>query len=207
MAIIDILNSLQNEINQCETLIAHAHASDHLSRPILPALDQKQITVAAFLNMFISWESFLEKAFGNYMTGGATINGNYPVKYVAPPSMEAAFAMIIGTHRYFDYGNHENVKKLATMYFENGYPFEPNVSSIISELADLRTMRNASAHITSTTQSALEALALRIFGQPRPGIDLYQLLVSRYPRAPLGNTVFTYYRDKLLIAASLIAKG
>lgn len=206
MAIADILTALQAEVAQCNRLIAHVHALDHGNQPIMPALDQRQVTVAAFLNMFIAWETFLEKTFIDYMTGEATIKGRYPVRYVSPPSMEAARAIIIGTQRYFDYGNHENVKKVARMFFENGDPFEPHISAMISELADIRTMRNASAHITSTTQTALEGLALRIFAQPKPGIGLYQLLISPDPRTHTGDTVFTGYRDKLLTAAGLIAQ-
>lgn len=47
---------------------------------------------------------------------------------------------------------------------------------------DLRTMRNASAHISSTTQTALESLAQRIFRTPRPGIVLYDLLMAADPK-------------------------
>jgi hypothetical protein len=206
MPLVDILAGLQADIAQSESLIAHVHASDYGGQPILPAIDQKQVTIAAFLNMFIAWETFLEKAFVEYMTGEATISGRHPVRYVSPPSIDAARILIIGTQRYFDYGNHENVKKVAHMFFENGDPFEPHISAFISDLADIRTMRNSSAHITSTTQTALEGLALRIFGQPKPGIDLYHLLISSDPRTNTGDTVFTVYREKLLTAAGLIAQ-
>jgi hypothetical protein len=206
MPLVDILTALKADLAQSESLIAHVHALDHGGQPILPALDQRQVTISAFLNMFIAWETFLEKAFADYMTGESTIGGRQPIRYVLPHSIEAARTLIVGTQRYFDYGNHENVKKVARMFFENGDPFEPHISAFISDLADIRTMRNASAHITSTTQTALEGLALRIFGQPKPGIDLYYLLISPDPRTTTGYTVFAVYRDKLLTAAGLIAQ-
>ena len=207
MSLLDILKAFRIEITQCDNLIAHAHAEDLAGNPILPAVDQKQITVAAFLNMFIAWETFLESAFAGYMTGEATMVGRFPVKYVSPRDTNAARAMVIGTQRYFDYGNHENVKKVARMFFQNGDPFEPHISGMIGDLADLRTMRNSSAHITSTTQTALESLALRIFASPRPGIDLYQFLTCAHPRIQGGLTVLSVYRDKLITAAVLIAQG
>jgi hypothetical protein len=173
----------------------------------MPVIDQKQITVAAFMNMFISWETFLESAFADYMTGASTIGGRFPVKYVSPQNQNAARAMVVGAQRYFDYGNHDNVKRMACMFFKDGDPFEPHISSMIADLADLRTMRNASAHITSTTQTALEGLALRTFGQPKIGVHLYQLLTGRDPRFPTGETVLAVTRDKLLVCASLIAQG
>jgi hypothetical protein len=207
MPLADILAAFRAEIAQCDNLIAHAHAVDAAGNPILPAADKKQITVAAFLNMFIAWETFLESSFAGYMTGEATTSARLPLKYVSPPHTDAARAMVIGTQRYFDYGNHDNVRKVARMFFQNGEPFEPHISSMNGELADLRTMRNSSAHITSTTQTALEGLASRIFGSPRPGIELYQLLTSTDPRTPGGLTVLAVYRDKLLTAADLIARG
>lgn len=202
-----ILAQFNSEVAQCDSLIAHAHLTDPAGNSILPLIDRKQITVAAFLNMFIAWEAFLESAFSNYMTGDTTTTGRAPVRYVSPPNADAAKAMIIGTQRYFDYGNYENVKKVARMFFQNGDPFEPHISSLISELSDLRTMRNSSAHITSTTQRALESLAVSIFASPRPSIDLYQLLTANDPRVRGTVTVLAAYRDKLLTGASLIARG
>lgn len=207
MPLVDTLTAFSAEITQCDDLIAHVHAVDAAGNAILPLLDRKQITVAAFLNMFIAWETFLEAAFAAYMTGEATMTGRLPVRYVSPPNTNVAKAMVIGTQRYFDYGNHANVKKVARMFFQNGDPFEPHISALIGDLADLRTMRNSSAHVTSTTQTALESLAVRLFGAPRPGIDLYQLLTSNDPRIPGGVTVFAAYRDKLLAGAALIAQG
>lgn len=207
MPLVDTLNAFKAEITQCDDLIVHVHGLDGAGNPILPPLDRKQVTVAAFLNIFIAWETFLESAFAAYMTGEPTMTGRMPVCYVSPPNTDVAKAMVIGTQRYFDYGNHENVKKMARMFFQNGDPFEPHISALIGDLADLRTMRNSSAHITSTTQTALESLALRLFGAPRPGIDLYQLLTSNDPRSLGGVTILAAYRDKLLAGATLIAQG
>ena len=115
--------------------------------------------------------------------------------------------MLIGTNRYFDYANHELVRRVVLLYFQNGYPFEPNLSAIHSDLADLRTMRNSSAHISSSTQIVLDGLAQRIFGVPRPSISLYSVLTTLDPRSATGNTVLAEVRDKLLATAQLIANG
>lgn len=207
VSLVDILAVFRADIARCDNVIAHAHANDPDGRPFFSVEDLRQITIGAFLNMFIAWETFLESSFIDFMTGSATIGGKQPVKYVSPPSAEQAHKLLIGTQRYFDYGNHDNVRKMARIFFEDGYPYEPRLSEIFSDLADLRTMRNASAHITSTTQNALESLALRIFGEPKVGIDLYRMLTAPYPQNRSGDTVYTVFRDKLLIAATLIAQG
>ena len=207
MSLVDTLAIFQASASQCDRLIAYAHQTDAAGVAVLPVLDQHQITVAAFLNLFVSWEAFLEESLANLMAGIPTISGPAPVRYVSPPTVEAARRLVIGVQRYFDFGNHENVRKIVSMYFDNGYPFEPHLSAISTDLGDLRTMRNASAHITSTTQATLEALAQRIFSTPRPGIDLYSLLTATDPRSLLGNTVFAESREKLLVVAGLVANG
>lgn len=207
MTLAAALNELQSNAAQCDSLIANAHNVDATGAPILPPIDRQQITVAAFLNLFIAWESFMEDAMTKLMSGSPTISGTHPIRFASPRSQNDAKALVIGINKYFDYANHQNVKKVAMMFFENGYPFEPNLSAIASDLDDIRTMRNASAHITSTTQKALNALAQRIFTTPHPGINLYTLLTSRDPRSSSSDTVFEESKNKLLTTAILIANG
>ena len=207
MSIANCLAGFQTSVGQCESLIANAHNTDTAGIEMFPEIDRHQITVAGFMNMFIAWEAFLESSLVALMTGASTISGNTPTRYVQPPTLEAARDLVIGTNRYFDYANHQNVVKMVKQYFANGYPYEPHLSAIRSDLDDLRTMRNASAHISSTTQAALEALFLRIFGAPSAGIDLYNLLTSVDPRSANGATVFVTYKKELLVTAELISIG
>jgi hypothetical protein len=202
-----VLNEFKSGVAECDSLIANAHQVSSAGVAILPLLDRQQITVAAFLNMFIAWETFLESSLAAFMEGDATMSGAAPVKFVSPINLDAARALIIGANRYFDYGNHENVKRVVKIYFQNGYPYEPHLSSIMSDLADLRTMRNASAHITSTTQTALDSLALRVLTRTSGSIDLYALLTAVDPRSASGETIFLHYKNKLVAAAELIVRG
>ena len=191
---------------QSDSLIANAHQIDGGGNHLLPEIDRKQITVAAFLNLFIGWEAFLEEILSALLCGAPTLNGNATNKFASPPDAAAAKSMIVGANKYFDYGNHDRVSKIVTLYFAQGAPFHPHIAAIYSELGDLRTMRNASAHITSTTQSALESLAVRLLGQPSPGIELYVLLTASDPNVA-GSTIYQTYRDTLLTASGLIANG
>jgi len=201
------LADFKTAVAQCGSLIANAHKTDLAGIPVLPPSDQQQITVAAFLNLFIAWETFLESSLSHLMLGSPTRNGTIPIKYVSPPDADAARQMVIGALKFFDYGNHEYVKKITKLFFKDGYPFEPHLSGVVSDLSDIRVMRNCCAHITSTTQTALETLALRILGKPSPAIDVYRLLTAVDPRAGAGGTVFETYRDKLVAVADLISNG
>jgi hypothetical protein len=115
--------------------------------------------------------------------------------------------MVSGGNKYFDYASHDKLKKIVNLYFQAGYPYEPHIGSVYSDLSDMKTMRNASAHKVSSTQIPLESLAGRIFGQPKPGIDLYVLLTSLYPNLNPPQSVFSVYKERLLSAAQLIAEG
>lgn len=207
MPIAKILADFKADVLQCEDLIANVHKTDSSGTPIFSLVHQKQITIAAFLNMFMAWETFLESSLTAFMVGNLTLSGTAPVRYVMPVSLDASRALIIGVQRYFDYGNHDFVRKMVGIYFRGGYPYEPHLSSIHSELADLRTMRNASAHITSTTQVALEALSQRLFAQPHPGIDLYRLLLMVKLNSVPRDTIFLTYKNTLVVTAELIAQG
>lgn len=208
MAINQSLATFRASLAQCDSLIANAHKVDSTGVNLFPPSDRQQITVAAFLNLFIAWEEFIETAITDFMMGEATMGGISPIRHVTPPTREHSNKMVVHTQRYFDYANHDNVRKIAKLYFDTGYPFETPLNSINAELADLKTIRNACAHLSSSTKTALEALATRILGQPQPSVNVYQLLTTIDPRVP-GNatTVYAAYRDKLIIAATLIAQG
>lgn len=207
MSLAQILADFKVDVLQCEALIANAHKIDSTGAPFLPEIDRKQITVAAFLNMFIAWETFLEASLAEYMTGALTLNGSTPIRYVSPVDVSAAKKMVIGVMKFFDYGNHDHFLKQVTLYFRSGYPFELQLKSIYSDLADIRIMRHAAAHITSTTQTAMETLALRLFGSPKTNITLYQLLTASDPKSTAGETIFATYKTKLIVAAELIVQG
>ena len=207
MPIAHSLSDFQARVAQCDSLIATAHTTQAGGILHFTPRDREQITEAAFLNMFIAWEEFIEASIADFMMGELTIAGRQPGRFVTPQSRDHSERMVVHMNRYFDYANHENVKKLAKLYFDTGYPFDTPINSLTQELSDLKIMRNGCAHMSSTTKAALEGLALRIFGSPQAGITVYQMLTANDPRTNPIVTVYASYRDKLLVAAVLIAQG
>lgn len=115
--------------------------------------------------------------------------------------------MVVGTNRYFDFSDVERVEKLVGLFFRDGRPYQPHIGTVRGELRELKTMRNWSAHITSTTQKKLDQLAESIFLVPT-SVSLYQLLTAIDPRVAGGaTTVYAKYKAVLLITAELIARG
>src|SRR4051812_40524788 len=116
-----VLQKFQKDVAQCESLIRNAHAVHPTTNAsLLPQIDREQITVGAFLNMFIAWETFLEASFAEYMIGQPTTTGVLPIKYVSPLTTAAASEMMIAGQRFFDYANHERVRAVAKLFFQGG---------------------------------------------------------------------------------------
>jgi hypothetical protein len=204
MSLAGALAGFNSSVAECDNLIAAAHRVDAAGTNLFSVAERRQITISAFLNLFIAWETFLEASMALYMIGAPTIGGNHPTRYVTPPTTSHALGILVGVQRYFDFGNHEYVRKMVSLYFLNGGAYEPHLSGVIGDLADMKTIRNACAHLTSTTQGTLETLALRLFGAPQVGIGVYDLLLKIDPNSH-GDTVFLTYKKKVAAAAALIA--
>jgi hypothetical protein len=207
MPIAAALADFNANLARCDSLIIAAHRQDATGAPIFNADERGQITTLALLNTFIAWESFVEAMLIHFMCGQPTLGGTHPSRHVVPPNINVARDILRGTRDFFDYGNQQFVKRTVRTYFTGGHPFEPHLSAIENDLQDLRTMRNASAHINSTTQASLETLALRTLGIPSLGITVYQLMTSPHPSSASGESVYAMYQRKLAIAATQIANG
>lgn len=189
-------------------LVSAAHRVDAAGAPLWNTAQQEAITEAAYLGLFIAWEAYLEGALIDYMLGEQSIRGRAIARWVSPASSNAACAMLIGTQKYVDYANPDIVRKLAKIMLAAGGPFEQVLSGIHADLLDMKTIRNATAHFTSTAATSLEALANRKLGAPqRSGITPYQLLVAidPDPAAPAGSTFLLSYSRTLEAAAVAIA--
>lgn len=114
--------------------------------------------------------------------------------------------MVRGTQRFVKWNSPDAVRILSKIYFDNGDPYETALAGIAQPLSDLRCIRNATAHLTSTTQYALEAVATRILGAGVVGITVDDLLLRQDWRRP-PNTVLQTLIDTLDVAADQISNG
>ena len=72
-----------------------------------------------------------------------------------------AHRILIGTQKYVDWSNPEIIRRLCNLFFDPSNPFDTYIASINTDLFDLKTIRNAAAHLTSTTSQQLDSLATR----------------------------------------------
>jgi hypothetical protein len=199
-----ILGELNGGLAFGNQLIAHAHATDQTGSFLNPPDVRAFITEAAVLKMYICWERYMEQSFLSYLMGELSTTGVAVTSYLSAPTIEHANLAVIGTQKYVDWGNPDIVTRLAALYFPNGFPYKPALSAVSSDLFDLRAVRNAAAHLSTTTSAQLDSVALRRLGHPVNGVTVYDLVTG--PDATGGRaTVLDYYQAMLTGAAALIA--
>jgi hypothetical protein len=204
MSLVDSLNNFRLGVAQVDSYMATAYVADANGVDIFDDAGKDFIVSSAFLKLFIAWEAFVEDIFAKYLIGEPSTDGTAVVKHVTPRDRDHALRILIGTQKYVDWANHEIVKRLANLYLENGEPLRTNLSSINAELADLKTIRNAAAHLSSTTQPQLDALASRVLGSAVTGTTVAKFVTKLHPN-DATKTVLQYYQGILDIAAENIA--
>lgn len=160
------------------------------------ALDQREmISQAAFVRIFIAFEEFLEKSFEYYGMGGRSLAGNTASCYAAAPTAEHLRRMFIGLMRFVDWSTPEKVRDLAKLYFVNGEPFHTPIAAADAVLRDMKTVRNAASHVSTTTTAPAEALYARWTSQPVAGVTAYQVLMAV---GSATGTTFMAHSEKIL---------
>ena len=143
MTLQDSLNSLRQGISESNNFISIAFEVDSNGNELFDEPKRDFVISSSFLKVFIYWEQFLEDVFAKYLCGEPAINGTNVVKFLNLSDRDHVLSVLIGTQKYVDWANHEIVRRLAKLYLQDGEPLNSNISAIASELADLKTIRNA----------------------------------------------------------------
>lgn len=206
-----ILQTFQNSIKNCNGLIAEAFTQNDNGEYIISKHGRDMLTKTAFLDLYIAWEAFLEESFEYYLMGGATIGGTMPVTLYKSSDISQIRKMMamLGNERFFDYTIPDKVVTVAKLLFKDGYPYANNINSARQALQDLKTMRNAAAHMSQEATHSFNGLVQRTLTVPHAGMDLSTFLLAHTPmmKESSDNRVFAYYQSILNVAANGIANG
>jgi hypothetical protein len=203
MSISQTLSEYRANIKKANSYIKLANIQDKKGHYIYSTDAQHFITDVAFLKMFMAWESFLEASFIKYMLGELSATGKVIHRYVFPQDYNHACNILISV----DWGNPEMVRQMAKRYFKDGDPFETYLKVINSDLFDLRTIRNAAVHLSSSTRWQLDALGTRRLKKNCSNIHVSQLILSIVPESSINQTILDVYQLRLDIAAEGIANA
>lgn len=207
MPLIDSLTAFRNSVAEANSFIDLAFQQDDDENYTLLQNQRDFITDSAYLKIFIAWETFLETSFIQYMLGEPSILGNAITRYVQPKDEQHANSLLIGTQRYVDWSNPGTVKKLCNLHFAPDNPFDTFISSMMSDLLDLKIIRNAAAHLSSTTRQRLDSLGTRKLKRPCNSLKVSDILFAIDPDSAMNETILTTYLNKLDVSAEGIANG
>ncbi|ODA29950.1 hypothetical protein [Planctopirus hydrillae] len=205
MAHQDNLDLFRKTVAQYIGFIDNSYHRDGSGRAIFNQQFQEFCVQSAFLGIFVAWESFLESSLSDYALGVSGVSGRSIVKYISPLDRDHSGRMLVGAQKYVDWANHETVVKLASVYLEDGEPFKTNINSISLVLSDLRTIRNACAHMSSSTSSKLDAAACRLLGRRCSNVTVTSLLTEMDPSSQAGDTILDMFLSFLDACAENIA--
>lgn len=199
MNILDIKNQYDNNISVVEQIILLIHKTDAAGNYVYSVEQRQFVTEAAFVKLFVAWESFLEQSFSSYLIGNTSLNGILLTRFFTPPNdaFVTNLLLMFGNQRYFDWSVPDKVIKIAELVFDQGLPYSRVLSSIITDVIDLKTIRNAAAHLSSSTSTQLDGLGSRKLGRPCNGISVYDLLLSINPFSAVNQTILQYYISTL----------
>ncbi|QJW90499.1 hypothetical protein HNV11_14480 [Spirosoma taeanense] len=207
MPLIDSLNTFRASVAEANGFIALAFQQDASGAYVLPQNQRDFISDSAFLKLFIAWETFLEHSFIKYMLGEPSILGTVIVRYVQPIDEQHAHKLLIGTQKYVDWSNPDIVKRLCNLFFDRANPFDTFISSMMTDLFDLKTVRNAAAHLTSTTRQQLDSVGTRRLRRPCVNLNVSDFIFAVDPLSATGDTILTTYLNKLDVGAEGISNA
>lgn len=160
----------------------------------------------SFLNLYLSWEYFLEEAFIRFLCGAQNSNALPKTRYVRPYSLKHARDVIKQNQRYIDWTAGNVVIDRAKLYFKDGEPFNSALGSCLNELTEMKKIRNRIAHSSKEVRESYQQLVRQKLGHhpmsPRGMIPGRFLMCKFPPTNP--NTLLETYGDTLDAAAEII---
>lgn len=200
----EVLNLYRNTVINARQYASDAFMQKPNGAYVYDEAHRGFIVDAAILKFFIAWETFLESIFKCFLLGKRTTEGTIVATCVNARNEQHAGKLLVGINKYFDWANPEYVCTLSKLYLDDNNPIDYSLKSIFSDLYDLRTIRNAAAHMVETTRKPLESLAQRKTGRMQIGIKPYTFILMIESGT---RTYWDYYQQILDITAENIAKG
>lgn len=205
MSVNDCLERYRKSVAEAESFISIAYTQEASGAYIHPELFRSFNVESAVVKFQISWESFLESIFACFLCGDSDLRGNVVTRSVYARDRGHASQLLIGTNKYFDWSNPDIVIKMSKLYLSDNNPFSCTLSSIHSDLLDLKIIRNSAAHLSITTQDKLDGLASRLMGTRKVNCRVSDVILFVDPIQ--GKSLWNIYKDKLDVAAENIAMG
>lgn len=204
-----VLREFLASLQECRGLSDDAYRwsipGANTAHPTISQLRRDQITETAFLLLFLAWENFLEESFVLYLSGEKPPRGRPPHRYTFPPNHRTACEWVIPEGRpYARWTNATEISTRAERFFRAGQPFAPVLRGNLNTLEEIRTIRNAIAHRSTSSQEKFEKLVRTKLGTLPPRLSVGRFLVTTEPRSTPPASFLEFYIGKIEFAAQQI---
>lgn len=152
---------------------------------------------AALLQLFKAWESFLEDCVCSYLSGRLSCDGKTVATYIKAPNERWAAGMLYGDRAYLEWTDPEAVLKRVNILFQDGNRISSTLSSGLTELRQLKTIRNAIAHSSPTSVAGFAKLVTNLLGSSHPTVQRPAQLLVRPVTRSTATTYFEHYAQIL----------
>ncbi len=158
----------------------------------------------SFLQIFLAWEWFIENTFILYMLGRKANSGYRPKTYIKPKDENHAYDLAKGLRDYADWTSPDIIIRKAELYFVDGAPYKNTLRTIIQDIQDIKTLRNAIVHTSTGSREKFKQLVRSKFGYAKTMISPGEFL-STHLKGKMFQYI-TYFRDRLEIASEKIVR-
>lgn len=158
----------------------------------------------AFLQAFISWETFLEETFILYLMGKKAPKGRLPRRYVFPPSRKFAAEFIVRGRRFADWTVASTVIERAKRFFHNGEPYITVLRSDLHKFKEMKTIRNAIVHSSVNSQEQFKKLVRDKIGTIPPRLTIGGFLNATVVGSSPPQSYLELYLGYIFFAAQRI---
>lgn len=207
----DALNAFRTTLALSNQVVVAAHGATVSTATALATYERRLVTEAAFVKVFVAFETFIQDTFLLYMTGQSSLKGNTLLCYARPRDLGHANLLTIGTitRKFIDWNTPANVDTLANLFFDPGNPYERHFGKAgitVASMQQAKTVRNACVHMDGSTSKQLLDLAQGQLPTALSSITPYEFLTATDPKVK-GNTIMKSYFDAFAAAAQDIAEA
>ena len=158
----------------------------------------------SFLRIFLAWEWFVENTFILYMSGIKTGKGYRAKTYVKPRNEKHAYDLVREGRDYVDWTSTDTVIRKASLFFEKGAPYKNALEQVITDIQDMKTLRNATVHMSKDSQEKFKSLVRRKIGYAKTNITPGEFLYTPVKNKAL--TYITYFGNRLRFVGEKIVE-
>lgn len=161
-----------------------------------------KIVETCFVEMFNSFENFIEKAFISYLTRKPDLKGNKYKCYVSPKDEKHAYNILKGKNNYPKWTDIKEICLIVDLYFEDCGPFK----QLCTNPSELQEIKNIRHYIVHKSENALENYKKVLYKH----VSIYNMKPAEFLLTfdkSIKVPYFTLYKDFLVTIVDSICNA